>query len=48
MAVVTYYVAFLFARNDDSNLVAADAQDRQTASAAVREARRMTATAAGG
>ena len=47
MTAVTYFVALPFTRNEDGELVAGEAQERQTASAALREARRMTMTAAG-
>ena len=47
MANVTYFVALPFDRNDDGELVAGEAQDRQTASAAENLARRMAETAAG-
>ena len=47
MSAVTYYVALPFTRNDEGELVAGEAQERQTAGAAVREARRMTLTAPG-
>jgi hypothetical protein len=47
MGTVTYYVALPFIRTEDGDLVPGEAQERQTASAAVREAQRMAATAAG-
>ena len=47
MAAVTYYVALPFVRNEDGDLIAGEAQERQTASAALREARRMVETSAG-
>lgn len=47
MEPVTYYVALPFFRNEDGDLVAGEAQDRQTASAAERAARQMAATASG-
>ncbi len=42
MGSVTYYVALPFVRTEDGELVAGEAQERQTAGAAVREAQRMT------
>ena len=47
MAAVTYYVALPFLRNDDGDLIAGEAQERQSAGAALREARRMLETSAG-
>ncbi len=47
MADVTYYVALPFVRTEDGDLVAGEAQERQTASAALAEARRMAEKAAG-
>ena len=47
MAAVTYYVALPFMRGEDGELVAGEAQERQTAGAALREARRMAEVAAG-
>ena len=47
MTNVTYYVALPFVRTEDGDLVPGEAQERQTASAAIREAQRMAATAAG-
>lgn len=47
MAAVTYFVALRFVRNEEGELVAGEAQDRQTASAAESVARRMAATVAG-
>ena len=47
MADVTYYVALPFVRSEDGDLVAGEAQERQTASAALAEARRMAEKAAG-
>jgi hypothetical protein len=47
MASVTYFVALPFVRTEDGDLVAGEAQERPTADAAIREARRMAATAAG-
>jgi hypothetical protein len=47
MANVTYFVALPFARTDDGELVPGEANELQTAGAAVREAQRMAATAAG-
>ncbi len=42
---VTYYVALPFNRNEDGDLVAGEAQDRQTATAAESAARRMAESA---
>ncbi len=47
MAAVTYYVALPFTRSEDGDLVAGEPAERQSAGAAIREARRMAATAAG-
>ncbi len=47
MAAITYYVALPFVRNEDGNLVAGEAQERQSAGAAVREAQRMALTSPG-
>ena len=47
MAGVTYYVALPFVLTEDGSLVAGEAQERPTANAAVREARRLATTAAG-
>ena len=47
MANVTYFVALPFARTDDGELVPGEAKEVQTAGAALREAQRMAATAAG-
>ena len=47
MAAVTYYVALPFVRTDDGELVAGEAQEKQTATAALNEARRMAEKAAG-
>ncbi len=47
MAAVTYYVALPFVRTDDGDLVAGEAQEKQTATAALNEARRMAGKAAG-
>ena len=47
MPAVTYYVALPFVRNEDGDLIAGEAQERPTANAALREARRMVETAAG-
>ena len=44
---VTYYVALPFVRNEEGELVAGEAQDRQSASAAESLARRMAQTFAG-
>ena len=47
MAAVTYYVALPFMRTEDGDLIAGEAQERQTASAVLREARHMLETSAG-
>lgn len=47
MASITYYVALPFIRTDDGDLVAGEAQDRQTSSAAIAAAASMARTAAG-
>ncbi len=47
MAAVTYYVALPFVRDETGELIPGEAQERQTANAAVREARRLATTAAG-
>ena len=47
MAHVTYFVAMPFDRNEEGELVAGEAQDRQSAGAAESAARRMAETAAG-
>ncbi len=47
MAAVTYFVALPFVRSEDGDLVAGEAQDKQTAAAAVRAAEAMARTAAG-
>ena len=47
MGAVTYYVALPFVWSEDGELVPGEAQERQTASAALREAQRMANTAAG-
>ena len=47
MAAVTYYVALPFTRSEDGDLVAGEPAERQSAGAAIREARRLAATAAG-
>ena len=47
MAAVTYFVALPFFRGEDGDLVPGEAQDKQTASAAVRAAETMARTAAG-
>ena len=44
---VTYYVAMPFVRNEIGDLVAGEAQDRQSASAAESLARKMAETSAG-
>lgn len=44
---VTYYVALPFVRTEGGDLVPGEAQEHQTASAAIRGAERMAATAAG-
>ena len=47
MANVTYFVALPFVRNEEGELVAGEAQGRQSAGAAESAARRMAETAAG-
>ena len=47
MAAITYYVALPFIRTEDGELDAGEAQERQTAGAAVREAQRMALTSPG-
>ena len=47
MGSVTYFVAMPFTRDDDGELVAGEAQERQSAGAAESAARRMAETAAG-
>ncbi len=47
LAHVTYFVAMPFDRNEEGDLVAGEAQDRQSAGAAESAARRMAETAAG-
>ena len=47
MAAVTYYVALPFVRTEDGDLVAGEAQEKQTSTAALNEARRMADKAAG-
>ena len=47
MAAVTYFVAMPFDRGDDGELVAGEAQERQSAGAAESAARRMAETSAG-
>ena len=47
MAHVTYFVAMPFDRDEDGELVAGEAQERQSAGAAESAARRMAETAAG-
>lgn len=47
MAAVTYYVALPFVRTEDGDLVAGEAQEKQTATAALNEARRMADRGAG-
>ena len=47
MPAVTYYVALPFIRTDEGDLVAGEAQEKQTASAAVRAAQQMARTAPG-
>ena len=44
---MTYFVAMPFDRNEEGDLVAGEAQDRQSAGAAESAARRMAETAAG-
>lgn len=47
VAHITYFVAMPFNRNEDGELVAGEAQDRQSAGAAENAARRMAEAAAG-
>jgi hypothetical protein len=47
MANMTYFVAMPFDRNEEGDLVAGEAQERQSAGAAESAARRMAETAAG-
>ena len=47
MTAVTYYVALPFLRGEDGDLIAGEAQDRQTAGAAESVARRMAEVSAG-
>ena len=47
MASVTYFLAMPFLRTEDGELVAGEAQDWQSASAAESAARRMAETSAG-
>ena len=47
MAVVTYFVALPFVRNENGELVAGEAQERQSAGAAESAARRMLETSPG-
>lgn len=47
MGAVTYFVAMPFDRNDEGELVPGEAQERQSAISAEREAARMATTAAG-
>ena len=47
MAAVTYYVALPFLRDEGGELLAGEAQERQTATAAINEARRMAEKSAG-
>ena len=47
MTHITYFVAMPFDRNEEGDLVAGEAQDRQSAGAAESAARRMAETAAG-
>ena len=47
MGAVTYYVALPFIRTEDGALVAGEAQERQTANAALRAADSMARTSAG-
>ena len=44
---VTYYVALSFVRNEEGELVPGESQDRQSASAAERLARKLSLTSAG-
>jgi hypothetical protein len=47
MAAATYYVALPFLWSEDGELVAGEAQERQSAIAAVRAAQALAATSAG-
>jgi hypothetical protein len=47
MASVTYYVALPFVWSEDGELVAGEAQERQTSNAAVRTAQMLAVTSAG-
>ena len=47
MASVTYYVALPFVRSEDGDLVAGEAQEKQTSTAALLEAQRMAVRSAG-
>ncbi|WP_158808519.1 hypothetical protein [Beijerinckia sp. L45] len=47
MAAVTYYVALPFVWSEDGELVAGEAQERQTASAAIRAAQALANTPTG-
>ena len=47
MPAVTYYVALPFIRTDEGDLVAGEAQEKQTAGAAVRAAQQMARTVPG-
>ena len=47
MAHVTYFVAMPFDRNEDGDLVAGEALERQSATSAENAARRLVETAAG-
>ena len=47
MSSVTYYVALPFVWSEEGELVAGEAQERQTSTAAVRAAQSLAATSAG-
>ena len=47
MVAVTYYVALPFVRTEEGELAPGEAQEKQTATAAVNEARRMAEKTAG-
>lgn len=47
MPAVTYFVALPFNRNDEGDLVAGEAQECQTETAAIRRAESMARTSAG-
>ena len=47
MPAITYYIALPFIRTEDGSLVAGEAQDRQSASAAIAAAASMARASAG-